>query len=269
MKWHCDKRGFTLIELLVVIAIIAILAAILFPVFAQAREKAQQISCVSNLKQIILASQMYLQDYDQRFMSEWQSFDNGACTGCWPCQNGMCTGVTSPGMVGWYTGPKTNPNLYGLNWAYEMQPYIKNEQLMTCPATRDSAWNPPSNTDSNSYIYNSDVGDHNWRLGIYSPALTLSEIPQPSSLIVFWDKGDTERVVEIQGWNGNGWNCTPTSPPANPDNSYICPVCYPDWLPPHNNGRDYAFADGHAKWEPDSAMWDVSVPKKWYYFCQQ
>src|SRR5438067_179265 len=61
------RRGFTLIELLVVIAIIAILAAILFPVFAQAREKARQAGCTSNLKQISLATMMYLQDYDETY----------------------------------------------------------------------------------------------------------------------------------------------------------------------------------------------------------
>ncbi|MBC7807537.1 MAG: prepilin-type N-terminal cleavage/methylation domain-containing protein, partial [Akkermansiaceae bacterium] len=61
------KSGFTLIELLVVIAIIAILAAILFPVFAQAREKARQISCLSNQKQIGIAMMMYVQDYDETY----------------------------------------------------------------------------------------------------------------------------------------------------------------------------------------------------------
>ncbi|MGQ9733315.1 MAG: prepilin-type N-terminal cleavage/methylation domain-containing protein [Candidatus Zipacnadales bacterium] len=61
------RRGFTLIELLVVIAIIAILAAILFPVFAKAREKARQTSCLSNIKQISLAMLAYAQDYDERF----------------------------------------------------------------------------------------------------------------------------------------------------------------------------------------------------------
>src|SRR5438270_674257 len=61
---RCNRRGFTLIELLVVIAIIAILAAILFPVFAQAREKARQAACQSNLKQLGLAAMMYTQDYD-------------------------------------------------------------------------------------------------------------------------------------------------------------------------------------------------------------
>src|SRR3984957_5324065 len=61
------KKGFTLIELLVVIAIIAILAAILFPVFAAAREKARQTSCASNLRQLGLATLMYVQDYDETF----------------------------------------------------------------------------------------------------------------------------------------------------------------------------------------------------------
>ena len=60
-----NKKGFTLIELLVVIAIIAILAAILFPVFAQAREKARQTSCLSNMKQLSLGLNMYVQDYDE------------------------------------------------------------------------------------------------------------------------------------------------------------------------------------------------------------
>src|ERR1700709_633172 len=67
MSYLSRRRGFTLIELLVVIAIIAILAAILFPVFAQAREKARAITCVSNQKQIGTAIMMYLQDYDETF----------------------------------------------------------------------------------------------------------------------------------------------------------------------------------------------------------
>ena len=66
MRYLRSRRGFTLIELLVVIAIIAILAAILFPVFAQARDKARMATCLSNCKQIGLATMMYAQDYDER-----------------------------------------------------------------------------------------------------------------------------------------------------------------------------------------------------------
>ena len=73
---HYKRRGFTLIELLVVIAFIAILAAILFPVFAKAREQARKTTCLSNLKEIGLASLMYVQDYDEKtpcmgFGREW------------------------------------------------------------------------------------------------------------------------------------------------------------------------------------------------------
>jgi len=89
------RRGFTLIELLVVIAIIAILAAILFPVFARAREKARQASCVSNLKQVALALAMYVQDYDERFMCVRQG----------------------PG-----------------GWVQNAQPYAKNWNLFECPS---------------------------------------------------------------------------------------------------------------------------------------
>jgi prepilin-type N-terminal cleavage/methylation domain-containing protein/prepilin-type processing-associated H-X9-DG protein len=97
------RYGFTLIELLVVIAIIAILAAILFPVFAQAREKARQASCMSNGKQIGLANRMYAQDYDET-------------------------------NVGSYSYPNTWRQCPQLIWADLLQPYIKNQQLVACPS---------------------------------------------------------------------------------------------------------------------------------------
>src|SRR5687767_4467240 len=92
------KSGFTLIELLVVIAIIAILAAILFPVFARARENARRASCQSNLKQIALGVFQYRQDYDERFPID-----------------GSGTGDS-------------------LGWAYVIQPYLKSEQIFQCPS---------------------------------------------------------------------------------------------------------------------------------------
>jgi prepilin-type N-terminal cleavage/methylation domain-containing protein/prepilin-type processing-associated H-X9-DG protein len=95
------RRGFTLIELLVVIAIIAILAAILFPVFAQAREKARQATCLSNLKQVGSALMMYVQDYDERYPIF--SFAN--------CYQG-----------------------YDAIWTTEIMPYTKNERVFVCPS---------------------------------------------------------------------------------------------------------------------------------------
>src|SRR5437660_7472718 len=86
---HHRKAAFTLIELLVVIAIIVVIAAILFPVFAAARDKARQAACFSNLKQIGDALQMYLEDYDERLpafcaQSRLDSWINGDLTGrCW------------------------------------------------------------------------------------------------------------------------------------------------------------------------------------------
>src|SRR6056297_3918167 len=101
------SRGFTLIELLVVIAIIAILAAILFPVFAQARAKARQASCMSNLKQLGLGFEMYAQDYDE-MLPVWGygNIDNA--------ENGPDEGFYS--------------------WDTVLEPYIKNVQILKCPS---------------------------------------------------------------------------------------------------------------------------------------
>jgi len=107
------SRGFTLIELLVVIAIIAILAAILFPVFARAREKARQTSCLSNLKQLELGMIMYATDYDQRYVY-------GALDAA-----GAPAGPNGP-----YDGNGTTRY-----WWFDMiEPYVKNRQIIICPS---------------------------------------------------------------------------------------------------------------------------------------
>ncbi|HCA47473.1 MAG TPA: hypothetical protein DEP45_09010 [Armatimonadetes bacterium] len=123
------KRGFTLIELLVVIAIIAILAAILFPVFARAREKARQTSCLSNVKQIALAETMYESDYDE-------------CTASYS---------SHPGKAAQY------------DYRAMLEPYLKNDQVGQCPsASETTAWNygpnisdvgAPNLATSHGYLY--------------------------------------------------------------------------------------------------------------------
>jgi len=115
------RRGFTLIELLVVIAIIAILAAILFPVFAKAREKARQASCLSNVKQMSLALEMYTQDADE-------------CLPPMPCG---CNYV--PG----------NPHC----WYPRIQPYIKNTQVTVCPSIGTIGRNVPCGAEIPSLAY--------------------------------------------------------------------------------------------------------------------
>jgi len=102
-----NRSGFTLIELLVVIAIIAILAAILFPVFAQAREKARQTSCLSNEKQLALGMLQYAQDYDETYP----------------------IGFTSDNPAGW--------GLPQDSWPAKIQPYLKNFQVFACPSDPD------------------------------------------------------------------------------------------------------------------------------------
>ena len=131
------KKGFTLIELLVVIAIIAILAAILFPVFARARENARRSSCSSNLKQIALGFKQYTQDYDEKFP-----------------------------MVG---NAGTDGSAVSTGWAIALQPYLKSTQIFQCP----SETNPPKGVTPGSttaldtygavagftdYYYNQNLG---------------------------------------------------------------------------------------------------------------
>lgn len=133
-------RAFTLIELLVVIAIIAILAAILFPVFAQAREKARQASCLSNLKQIGIATMQYVQDYDETYYPHRFNCDGGDGSGK---ANATCTeyldsaGNMKPEAA--FLDPKgTKGSDARYYWVYILQPYVKNYQVFRCPSNADA-----------------------------------------------------------------------------------------------------------------------------------
>ena len=144
------KRGFTLIELLVVIAIIAILAAILFPVFARAREKARQSSCLNNMKQIVLAAIQYSQDYDESF----------------PRVN------IGPGIV--YTLPNGSPYTGYMLWHSIIYPYCKNYQIMTCPSA--------SGADRYTGGY---TGGGSYGINIYVSGASLGAINFPSETMIF------------------------------------------------------------------------------------
>jgi len=171
MQPSSRRRGFTLIELLVVIAIIAILAAILFPVFAKAREAARRTACLNNLKQIGTGIMMYVQDYD-----EMMPVNN-------PPDDGTCQSHTArtayPGTV-----------------ANAIQPYIKNTQVFRCPSDANNAFNIGSTSvcaanDPRvyrmSYCYNY-MGVQNSTTSTHPGfSNTLAGAQAPADQVVMWD----------------------------------------------------------------------------------
>lgn len=148
MKSNSTQRsktsGFTLIELLVVIAIIAILAAILFPVFAQAREKARQSSCISNSKQLNMALLMYVQDYDEQFPS------------------------------GRYNPAYPNAADFGKGWAGQIYSYTKNVGILKCPDDSTGEIKGTGITLSPvSYLYNYNIATHAGLASLNAPSSTV------------------------------------------------------------------------------------------------
>jgi len=253
------NRAFTLIELLVVIAIIAILAAILFPVFAQAREKARQITCISNEKQIGLGIMMYVQDYDETYMPADSFFD----------------------------APTYNDQH---EWPDLVQPYIKNGDLAKNNVGKlanfgaGGMWSCPSFPiyESGNYGINNAIStDANapWQPNGPYPTANISSINSPADVVLVTEKGENNAgwgYIYFDAWEGNwtdfvapvGGNAThdgarydldqtgkanPTGQPHDCDLP-IPGVANAQWdacsLYPryrHQKTTNCIFADGHAK----------------------
>lgn len=211
------RRGFTLIELLVVIAIIAILAAILFPVFARAREKARQTSCLSNEKQIGLGLLMYAGDYDDQLPSQE------------PCHR------TTPDWA------------YGYGWISDkIQPYIKNAQIFTCPSdsgsplSYDFAGRPFGGCQNGS----TDPGGHNRALGSFAAPSTSLAMTDAT-----YNAGNGQpRMIRCikPSWSPDWSVGDPTRQIGS-----ASPCCDQPALR-HNGGANCLYFDGHCKWQSGS-----------------
>lgn len=211
-------RGFTLIELLVVIAIIAILAAILFPVFAKAREKARQTSCLSNVRQLNTACLSYAQDNDER-LAIWH-------TPCWEARY---------------------QQIWNTPWWIDIQPYVKNWQMFSCPSSRGdrrarnchAPYYAPGGRDLMlDYGMDEHVLNGSWGIN----RLAVIQFPSQAFMV-----GDCRDGIATP------WNLTSTNLVGRVAFAQVCgagcnvPLCIPGNTR-HNEGQNIGHMDGHAKW---------------------
>jgi prepilin-type N-terminal cleavage/methylation domain-containing protein len=240
-----QNKGFTLIELLVVIAIIAILAAILFPVFAKAREQARSISCLSNLKQIETALQMYLQDSDSCYPAFGIADMNYQSGGEWIGEY-KCSSVAYDQTTG----------IHAI-----LSPYMKNSTMWGCPSDANQTGsslnvNVVQGERSGSYQYRYYVAYAG--TGGLVPTLpnpvSETNFPYPAQTFIFnevWPFHDSRTVTTAVSSSGPG-------------------SVVGSWMP--DAKMVFAFADGHAKampvsqvvdWNTTENNFDYHWPKDW------
>ena len=269
------QLGFTLIELLVVIAIIAILAAILFPVFAQVREKARQTACSSNEKQIGTAMMQYVQDNDETYPGGFKEKPE-----CQPIDGG----------------------LFRATWPQLIYPYIKSGPVFNCPSSQDAVFNdigqPCSNPDvyqtGTDYAYNVIGWDHNGNVDIGVPqgsenksytwpdgpdgqGATVAEVDEPSNTILITEanQGSTSQAgfpgVTVQTWGTNQTDVRGNFYGQEWDGIKVDPTSYAGDIQVarrHNLGLNIVWYDGHVKWVKSTlqptATYPSGSPIAWY-----
>ena len=227
------KNGFTLIELLVVIAIISILAAILFPVFARARENARRASCLSNLKQMGIGIMMYTQDYDEMYPDS-----------------------TTTEMV----------------WMYAVQPYVKNYNVFACPSSDQGYGGTTASYDFSDHNYAYiQAGNYgcNFLLMKYGavninyaplPNVNLASVVSPAATYLVMDSGyfytDPTHALHTSSWA--------YLPGSGSLGAVLSASTFARLVPDFNNGRHFQgvnvmFADGHAKWLPSQKIYTAAT----------
>ncbi len=211
-----SRSGFTLIELLVVIAIIAILAAILFPVFARARENARRASCMSNLKQIGLGVMQYTQDYDEKLPGNEVAF------GGWD----QPLGWMQPRIEG-------DPNTYR-NWASSVLPYIKSLQVYICPSAKPRSADGPAGPTTEVNVPGG--GNTSFIMNGITDSQALARIDEPANLIYLQENRNFNRVAQTRPLRVAG---------SSPAQATTFSHAY--YAKAHFDGSNLLFCDGHVK----------------------
>jgi prepilin-type N-terminal cleavage/methylation domain-containing protein/prepilin-type processing-associated H-X9-DG protein len=253
------RRAFTLIELLVVIAIIAILAAILFPVFAQARGKARQTSSLSNTKQLSMAFQMYAQDYDEMVVPNY-----------WPGSNAAdaAPGCTRPSRPG---NPDQPCTAQVPGWPMLLQPYQKNWGLVRCASVSDP-WGIYGDPTFNWWFNWARFANYGYNWVYLSPSVpgvpggqlpvSLAAVGEPAATVAYVDSAINLGTASAPNYRAG---YIVTDPPTGAGAGAV--YWFGGWNsvrpdPRHSDGANVAWFDGHSKWSKldqlkNNTLWDL------------